>query len=219
MALALFDLDNTLLAGDSDHLWGEFLAHHQLVESADFRQQNDAFYQDYINGRLDIRAYLRFVLAPLVGRTAAELARWHAQFMADFIEPIITPAAIALVNQHRQAGDTLVVITATNDFITAPIVAHFGIDNLIASRAEKRGDSYTGESEGTPNFRDGKVDNLNNWLATHPHRLDEAIFYSDSHNDLPLLSRVGHPIAVDPDATLERHAHAHHWPIISLRQD
>lgn len=217
MALALFDLDNTLLAGDSDHLWGEFLAHHQLVESTDFRQQNDAFYQDYINGSLDIRAYLRFVLAPLVGRTETELAQWHAQFMAEYIEPIITPAAIALVDKHRQAGDTLVVITATNDFITAPIVARFGIDNLIASRAEKHGDRYSGEVEGTPNFRDGKVDNLNHWLSAHPHDLDTALFYSDSHNDLPLLSRVGHPIAVDPDATLERHAREHAWPVISLR--
>lgn len=218
MALALFDLDNTLLAGDSDHLWGEFLAQRGLVDGADFQQQNDAFYQDYVNGSLDIHAYLRFVLAPLVGRDPAELERWHADFMANFIEPIILPAAIDLVEKHRQQGDTLVIITATNRFITAPIAKRFGIDHLLASEGEQKDGRYTGEVAGIPCFHAGKVENLNLWLQDHPHDLHSATFYSDSHNDLPLLSLVGKPVAVDADAKLAAHARANGWPLLSLRE-
>lgn len=217
MALALFDLDNTLLGGDSDHLWGEFLAQRHLVDGADFQAQNDAFYQDYINGTLDIFAYLRFVLAPLVGRDAATLASWHADFMTHFIEPIILPAALELVQQHRAAGDTLLIITATNSFITAPIAQRFGIEHLLASQGEIKDGRYTGEVAGTPCFHAGKVENLKHWLVAHPHNLADAVFYSDSHNDLPLLSQVGKPVAVDADATLTAHARRHGWPIISLR--
>lgn len=216
MALALFDLDNTLLSDDSDHLWGEFLVQRGEVDAHSYKTRNDAFYQDYVKGQLDVDAYLQFVLEPLVGRAPDELAALHADFMRTMILPIITPAAIALVEQHRAAGDQLVVITATNDFITAPIVRRLGIDTLIASRAEVRDGRYTGRVVGTPCFREGKIACLHEWLATNPFELAEATFYSDSHNDLPLLSAVGHPVAVDPDDTLRAHAQAKGWPIISL---
>lgn len=217
MALALFDLDNTLLGDDSDHLWGEFLAQRQLVDAADFKAKNDAFYEDYIAGTLDVHDYLRFVLTPLAGRSPEELAGWHADFMQHFIEPVILPAAHQLIARHREAGDTLVVITATNDFITTPIVKNLGVETLLCSRGKKQQGRYTGEVAGTPCFREGKITNLEKWLESHPHDLSTAYFYSDSHNDLPLLSRVGRPIAVDPDATLAAHAEQQGWPIISLR--
>ncbi len=217
MALALFDLDNTLLGGDSDHLWGEFLVQRGLVDGADFKRQNDAFYADYVSGNLDIHAYLRFVLAPLAQRNPAQLAAWHADFMEHFIEPIILPAAEALIDKHRQAGDSLAIITATNDFITAPIAKRLGIDELMASRAHRIEGYYTGEPDGAPCFAAGKLVHLNAWLETHPHSLADATFYSDSHNDLPLLNEVGHAVAVDPDDTLAKEAKQRGWPIISLR--
>lgn len=218
MALALFDLDNTLLGDDSDHLWGEFLVQNELVPSAEFKQRNDLFYNDYIAGNLDVFAYLEFVLGPIAERTEAELAELHSRFMADYIEPIILPASIKLIEKHRQAGDTLVIITATNDFITTPIAERLGIETLICSRGEKTGGRYTGKITGTPCFREGKITNLNQWLASHPNDLSQAFFYSDSHNDLPLLAAVGQPVAVDPDDTLRAHALKTGWPIISLRK-
>lgn len=218
MALALFDLDNTLLAGDSDHLWGEFLTDRNLVDGTDFKQQNDLFYQQYIQGTLDVHAYLRFVLAPLAGKTRAQLATWYNEYLTHYIEPIILPAGQALIAAHRQAGDTLVMITATNDFITAPIAKRFGFAHLLASRAASQDGVYTGEVAGTPCFREGKVVNLNAWLDAHPHDLAEATFYSDSHNDLPLLLRVGTPVAVNPDEALAAHARDNGWKILDLRQ-
>lgn len=216
MALALFDLDHTLLSDDSDHLWGEYLAQCGEVDPVAYRERNDAFYHDYVKGELDVHAYLQFVLEPLVGRDLDELAALHANFMQKMILPTITPAAIALVEKHRAAGDKLVVITATNDFITAPIVKQFGIDTLIACRAEIKNGHYTGQIVGTPSFREGKIVRLHEWLEDNPYDLAEATFYSDSHNDLPLLQEVGHPVAVDPDDKLRAHAEANNWPIISL---
>jgi HAD superfamily hydrolase (TIGR01490 family) len=217
MALAIFDLDNTLLGGDSDHAWGEFLCEQGLVDAAGFARQNDQFYRDYQSGDLDIDAYLRFALAPLAGQPAERLARWHRAFMADKITPMMLPAARALVERHRDAGDELLIITATNSFITRPIAAALGIDELIACEGEIVDGLYTGEPAGVPAFHEGKVVRLRQWLAGRSTSLAGACFYSDSHNDLPLLQLVDRPVAVDPDDILRRHAQARGWPIISLR--
>ena len=218
MALAIFDLDNTLLAGDSDHLWGVFLAEVGVVDRASYERENDYYFEQYKAGTLDIQAFLRFSLRPLAEHSPAQLARWHAQFMQQMIEPIILPAAEALVERHRQAGDTLMIVTATNAFVTAPIAARFGIDHLIATDPAMRNGHYTGEVAGTPSFREGKVERLETWLKEHRQALHGSSFYSDSHNDLPLLERVDHPVAVDPDDTLLQHARTHQWPVISLRR-
>ena len=217
MPLALFDLDNTLLAGDSDHAWGEFIADQGIVDADAYRQQNDAYYADYCRGALDIFAYQRFVLTPLANRPDTELAAWHQQFMQERILPIVLPAALALVESHRQQGHTLMIITATNAFITAPIARHFGIDHLLATEPARQNGYYTGDVVGTPCYREGKVERLTTWLRQHDQTLDGSWFYSDSHNDLPLLSRVQHPVAVDPDDTLRQHATQSGWPVISLR--
>jgi HAD superfamily hydrolase (TIGR01490 family) len=217
MSLAIFDLDNTLLGGDSDHAWGEFLIAQGLVSPEEHRRKNDEFYRQYQQGGLDIQAYLRFALAPLAGRPPEELAALHRQFMADFIADMRLPAAEALIDQHRQAGDTLMVITATNRFVTEPIVRSLGIDILLASDAEVVDGFYTGEPQGIPCFQEGKVQRLESWLTENGQSLDGSYFYSDSHNDLPLLQRVERPVAVDPDPQLRAHAEQAGWPVISLR--
>ena len=217
MTLAIFDLDNTLLAGDSDHAWGEFIADIGIVDGATYRQQNDAFYDDYCRGALDIFAYQRFVLAPLANRPATELAQWHARFMQERILPIVLPKAVALVDSHRSQGHTLMIITATNSFITAPIARHFGIEYLLATEPEQVDGFYTGNVAGSPCYREGKVERLNHWLQDRHETLAGSFFYSDSHNDLPLLSLVSHPVAVDPDDTLATHARAAGWQVLSLR--
>ncbi len=218
MTLALFDLDNTLIAGDSDHLWGEFLLKHGHVEDEEFRQQNDAYYADYLRGELDMDAYLRFALEPLTYFTAAQLRQLHEQFMRESIEPIWLPKAEALVEQHRKLGHRLAVITATNRFIVEPIVDRFEIDDLICSEPEVIAGTYTGEFIGTPCYAEGKVTCMGEWLKKNPgENLDEAWFYSDSHNDLPLLSRVTNPVAVDPDEKLAEQAKKEGWAILSLR--
>lgn len=217
MTLAIFDLDNTLLAGDSDHAWGEFIADLGIVDGKSYRAQNDAFYADYCRGALDIFAYQRFVLSPLAGLSMAELHRWHTQFMREKIEPIILPKALALVDSHRTQGHTLMIITATNSFITAPIAKRFDIDTLIATEPEIRNNAYTGDVVGVPCYREGKVERLNTWLAEHNETLRGSFFYSDSHNDLPLLQRVDIPVAVDPDDTLRKYAEDNIWQVLSLR--
>lgn len=217
MSLAIFDLDNTLLGGDSDHAWGEFLIAQQLVDPVQHQQKNDEFYRQYEQGGLDINAYLRFALAILKGKTPAELSELHQRFMCDFIAPMILPKARELVEQHRLAGDTLMVITATNRFVTEPIVREFGIDILLASDAEMNDGRYTGEPTGTPCFQEGKVTRLEQWLLDHGETLAASHFYSDSHNDLPLLKKVEKPVAVDPDETLRQYASQAGWPVISLR--
>ncbi|MCC7517525.1 MAG: HAD family hydrolase, partial [Pseudomonadales bacterium] len=172
---------------------------------------------DYCRGALDIFAYQRFVLAPLAGRPRTELDAWHQQFMQDSILPLVLPAAQALVESHRQQGHTLMIITATNAFITAPIARHFGIEYLLATEPAQQHGLYTGDVAGTPCYREGKVERLSAWLQQHGQSLDGSWFYSDSHNDLPLLSCVQHPVAVDPDNTLRQHAEQAGWPVISLR--
>lgn len=217
MSLAIFDLDNTLLAGDSDYSWGEFLVHKKLVDSEEYRIANDGFYQDYKAGTLDIHAYLRFSLAPLTRYSMAELAELHNEFMQTYIEPMMLPKAHALLQEHRTRGDYLLIITATNGFVTYPIAKRLGVDDILATEPEIINDCYTGNSVGTPCFQDGKVVRLQEWLKTHQYDLNGAYFYSDSINDLPLLEQVTYPIAVDPDERLEAIAKERNWKVMSLR--
>lgn len=218
MTLAIFDLDNTLIAGDSDHLWGDFLVENQLVDGAHYKATNDQFYRDYCEGRLDIMAYLRFALAALAEHDDAQLQRWHDQFMAEKIAPILLPKAFDLLDRHRADGHFLLIVTATNDFVTAPIARRLGVDHLIATRAERRHGRYTGDVAGTPCYREGKVVRLHEWLADSGQTLDGSYFYSDSHNDLPMLEIVTHAVAVDADPVLSDQAAQRGWPQISLRQ-
>jgi HAD superfamily hydrolase (TIGR01490 family) len=217
MTLAIFDLDNTLIGGDSDHLWGQFVCEQGLVNSAEFGEQNEQFFRDYQSGNLDIDAYLRFSLAPLCGHSMETLARWHSQFMDSKIAPIMLPRAQALIAQHREQGDQLLIITATNEFVTRPIAEALGIVELLACEAQIVDGRYTGEPRGIPSYHSGKVTRLNNWLKQRSATLEGAFFYSDSHNDLPLLELVDNPMAVDPDDKLRARAVQAKWPIISLR--
>ena len=219
MALAIFDLDNTLLAGDSDHRWGEFLCDVGLANAEVFRQQNDAFYADYQAGSLDMTAYLDFVLAPLSGLTRAEVRALQRQFVAECVEPMLLDKAFDLLNEHRIKGDTLLMMTATHAVVAEPVAARLGFEHWLGSGVGIHADRYTGKAEGNPCFQGGKVDHLADWRSRHPDiaNPDDCWFYSDSHNDLPLLSAVEHPVAVDPDDTLRAHAKANHWPIMSLR--
>ena len=217
MRLALFDLDNTLLAGDSDHSWGEFVCQRGLVDAAEYLARNDAFYADYCAGKLDVVAYQSFTQAILSRTEAAELARWQAEFMRDVIEPIILAKGEALLREHREAGDKLVIITATNRFITAPIAARLGVETLLATECGMENGRYTGHVAGVPCYQAGKVVRLNEWLAETGLSLEGAYFYSDSRNDLPLLEAVANPVAVDPDDTLRAIAGERGWPVLSLR--
>ncbi|MFD2111679.1 HAD family hydrolase [Thiorhodococcus fuscus] len=217
MALALFDLDNTLLAGDSDHLWGCFLAARGIVDGAHYERENERFYADYRAGTLDIDAFLRFSLRPLRDNPRETMERLREEFIAEQVEPIMLESARTLIARHRNAGDTLLIITATNAFVTAPIAERFGVPHLIATDPAEVGGQYSGEVEGTPAFREGKVIRLEAWLQDQHLDLDGSTFYSDSHNDLPLLERVTHPVAVDPDPRLRETAASRGWPIISLR--
>ncbi len=220
MKLVLFDLDNTLLAGDSDYEWGQFLIHKGVVDGAHYEAKNQAFYEDYKAGRLDIYAFLAFALHPLATHTRAQLDAWHAEYMATRIRPMIPQAARDLVDRHLNDADLVAIITATNSFVTGPIAKEFGISHLIATDPEEKDGRFTGEVAGTPCFREGKVVRLERFLEAHGTRLDcldDSRFYSDSHNDLPLLEKVNHPVAVDPDPTLRARAMEKGWPVISLR--
>jgi HAD superfamily hydrolase (TIGR01490 family) len=218
VTLAIFDLDNTLLAGDSDYLWGRFLVDKGIVDPHAYEAANTRFYEAYRNGTLDIGEFLAFALRPLAENEPEQLFRWRESFVEEKILPIVQTAARELVERHRAAGHTLLVITATNRFVTEPIVRLYGIDNLIATEPEFREGRYTGRVEGIPSFHEGKVHRLSAWLADNDgYDLGNTWFYSDSHNDIPLLSRVAHPVAVDPDPTLRRAAEERGWPVISLR--
>lgn len=217
MSLAIFDLDNTLIAGDSDHSWGEFIVEQGLVDADHYAAENDRFYQDYVHSRLDVNAYLRFALQPLTRFSSAELDELHARFMATRINPMRLPRAEALLQQHRERGDDLLIMTSTNSFVTRPIARALGVEQIMASEAEVIDGRYTGEIVGIPCYQDGKVARLQEWLQHYPGDTSVIWFYSDSINDLPLLSAVSNPVAVDPDERLRAHAEAHGWPIISLR--
>jgi HAD superfamily hydrolase (TIGR01490 family) len=218
MRLALFDLDNTLLAGDSDFEWAQFLIEKEVLDREVYEARNRHFYEAYKAGTLDIHEFLDFQLKPLARHPRKQLDQWHAEFMQKKILPIITQKARDLIDSHRD--DARVVITATNRFVTAPIARELGIENLIATEPEEVGGEFTGRAKGVPSFREGKVERLKSWMAEHGiewESVGETWFYSDSLNDLPLLSLVSHPVAVDPDETLKEHALRHDWRVISLR--
>ncbi|MGC9206461.1 HAD family hydrolase [Acidithiobacillus sp.] len=221
MALALFDLDNTLLTGDSDHAWMEFLGSRGIVDAEEFNHRNDQFYADYVAGRMDIHAFLDFQLTPLAAHPRAQLDVWHRDYLQERVLPMISNRARALVEDHRQQGDVLVIITATNRFVTAPIATEFGIENLLATEPEVNTDGeFTGKTVGTPCFQAGKIERLRHWLQEQQldwqRSLQGSTFYSDSYNDLPLLETVDFPVAVNPDERLRAHATSKGWPILSL---
>ncbi|QCU90031.1 HAD family hydrolase [Thiomicrorhabdus sediminis] len=218
MALAIFDLDNTLIANDSDYLWGEFLVDKGYVDADHFREQNAKFYEDYKSGNLDIFAYQRFALKPLSQQSMETLHEWHKQFMQEYIEPIILPKAQAMVDHHKNNGDRVMIITATNTFITRPIGERYGITELLGTEGEIKDGRYTGEVAGTPTFQHGKVTRLNSWLAENDETLEGSYFYSDSHNDLPLLELVSHPVIVNGDDKLLEIAKQRDWPLMDMRQ-
>ncbi|MBJ9974640.1 HAD family hydrolase [Pseudomonas sp. S75] len=217
MRLALFDLDNTLLGGDSDHAWGDYLCERGILDPVAYKNRNDAFYQDYLDGTLDLQAYLAFSMEILASTAPEQLDQWHREFMRDCIEPLVQPKALALLQQHRAAGDQLVIITATNRFVTGPIARRLGVSTLLATECERDGERYTGRSTDIPCFREGKVTRLKRWMMENGHDLQDSYFYSDSLNDLPLLEQVTHPVAVDPDPKLKAEAERRGWPVISLR--
>ncbi|MCL4802153.1 MAG: HAD-IB family hydrolase [Burkholderiales bacterium] len=219
MDLVLFDLDNTLLAGDSDYAWAEFLIEQGVLDRGHYESRNDEFFRQYKAGTLDIRQFLAFQLAPLAAHDRAQLDRWHAQFMAEKIMPMIGAAARALVERHLGAGSLCAIVTATNSFITGPIARAFGVPHLIATEPEVKDGRFTGGVAGTPCFQAGKVERVREWLARDGLGLDsfaESWFYSDSANDLPLLERVSRPVAVDPDDRLRRVATERGWPILEI---
>jgi HAD superfamily hydrolase (TIGR01490 family) len=221
MRLALFDLDNTLLAGDSDYEWGQFLVDRGVLERETYEAQNRTYYEQYVAGTLDIHEFLGFALRPLAQHTREDLERWHADFMASRIRPMIGAAARRLVREHLDAGDLCAIITATNSFVTRPIAREFGIEHLIATEPESRDGRFTGKVAGIPCFREGKVRRLEEWLGQRGSSLadfDPSTLYSDSHNDLALLERVTRPVAVDPDEKLAATARSRGWAVISLRR-
>jgi len=218
--LALFDLDNTLLAGDSDYNWSLFLINEGLLDGASHQARNEQFYQDYKNGTLDIYAFLEFQLMPLSQHPKKFLDELHQRYMEKVIRPMMTQKAQDLVNKHKAAGDLCLVITATNSFVTRPIAAAYGIDNLIGTDPEMVNGEYTGGVSGVPSFKEGKVTRINQWLAERGSALTDyatSYFYSDSHNDLPLMKLVSNPVAVDADEILSEYAQQQGWPQISLR--
>lgn len=220
MKLALFDLDNTLLAGDSDFEWAQFLIEQHVLDREVYEARNVEFYEQYKAGTLDIHEFLDFQLKPLSRHPRSQLDAWHREFLEKRILPLIAPGAHELINRHMLGGDLCVIITATNRFVTAPIARTLGISHLIATEPEQKDGEFTGQVSGLPCFREGKIARLESWLDEHNLTwlsFLESWFYSDSLNDLPLLNKVTHPVAVDPDATLKGYAEKNAWPIISLR--
>lgn len=217
MALALFDLDNTLLADDSDFLWGCFLVEKGLVEQSTYDEANKRFYAEYKQGTLDIYEFLAFSLKPLTQYPAEKLNVLHDEFMQKHIKPVMTKKGIAQIQHHRDKGDTTVIITATNSFVTGPIAKAFLVDALIATEPEIINGQYTGKVAGTPCFQEGKITRLKQWLESTSHDLENSTFYSDSHNDISLLKCVTTPIAVDPDDELKAIAIENDWDIRSFR--
>jgi len=216
MALVLYDLDNTLLSGDSERAWCEFLINIGVLEGDCVRLENQRLYNAYLDGTLDIYESIEFQLKPLVEYSPDKLRRWQEEFMTSRVEPMVTAAAVALVERHRAAGDELAIVTASNSFVSWPIAQRFCISTLLATELEQVGDCYTGRVLGTPTFREGKVIRLLEWLQETGHTPEGSYFYSDSHNDLPLLRWVDNPVAVDPDPVLRAFAEAMNWPILYL---
>jgi len=217
MSIALFDLDNTLLSGDSDHLWGEFLCEIGIVDKHVYGKENDRFFAEYQAGTLDIIEYNEFCLKPLTEHDLEQLYVWRDQFIETLVAPVVLEKGIDSIKAHQDAGDTVIIITATNQFVTSPIAAMLGVDGLIATMPETKDGAYTGKLTGTPCFQEGKVTRLNEWLEQTGESLLGSHFYSDSINDLPLLEYVETPVAVDPDENLLQHARQHNWQVTSFR--
>jgi len=214
VALALFDLDNTLLNGDSDHSWGIYLARIGAVDPIYQKEKQDFFYQQYQAGKLDIYEFCEFQFSVLTQYSLDQLFEWRADFLETIIEPMILSGKAHLIEEHREAGDELLIITATNDFITAPIAERLGVTTLIATNAEMVDGKFTGKLSGTPCYQSGKVTRLNAWLEQHGKKFENSYFYSDSINDLPLLELVDTPVAVTPDDKLRAHAQKLNWQIV-----
>ena len=218
--LALFDLDGTLLPGDSDHAFGEFMVQLGWADADHFRRRNDGFYRDYLDGSLDIQAYVDFATSAWRGRGADELAAAQQRFLAEVIGPTLQAPARALVRRHLDAGDLVAIVTATNEFVTRPIAALFGVEHLIATELERdAAGRVTGMIRGVPSYREGKVARVGEWLSARGRELNgfpKTFFYSDSTNDLPLLERVSDPVATNPGPGLERVALERGWPILRL---
>lgn len=217
MGVALFDLDDTLLGGDSDYLWGEFLVSIGAVDEEAHRRENARFFAAYQQGTLDVDAFLAFQLRPLAENDQATLDRWRERFVDEWIEPLVLAKGRGLVEDHRRRGHRLAIVTSTNAFITRPIADLLGIEDLLATEPARSGGRYTGAHVGEPCSGAGKVRRVEAWAREHALSLEDSWFYSDSFQDLPLLSRVDNPVAVDPDERLRAHAHQHGWPILSLR--
>jgi len=217
MSLAIFDLDNTLIGGDSDFLWGEFIGEEGIVDANAYRKKNEYFYQQYDLGTLDIYAWLEFCLEPLTRYSMTELQELHHRFMIQKIEPILLDKAQNCINRHKERGDTVLVITASTSFVTAPIVKKYGINHLLATEPEIKGGRYTGRVSGIPCFQAGKIDKLMPWLQKNEETLSGSTFYSDSHNDLPLLELVDNPVAVNADKILTQIAEKKGWKVLNWR--
>ena len=216
MAIALFDLDETLLAGDSDYLWGQHLVEKGAVDGDYYERTNRQFYEQYKQGTLDIFEFSKFAFRPLSEQPLHKLKQWRMEFVEQKIKPIMLPKGVELVERHRQAGDQLIIITSTNRFITEPIAELYAVHQLIATEPEIVDGNYTGDIK-VPCFAEHKVDRLKEWIELSGNNLSGSCAYSDSHNDIPLLEAVTHPTAVDPDETLKAHAENNNWEIISLR--
>jgi len=212
MALAIFDLDKTLIGGDSDFLWGEFLSEIGAVDADTYQIKNQYFFDQYALGKLNINEYLEFCLEPLSLNSRTTLDEWHQRFMQAKIEKILLPKAQAIIDKHKAQGDTILVITATNSFVTGPIVKRYGIENLLATNPEVKNGKFTGKVEGEPCFQKGKITHLDRWLEQTGEDMTGSYFYSDSHNDLPMLELVDHPVVVHGDDTLIKIAKDRGWP-------
>lgn len=212
MALAIFDLDKTLIGGDSDFLWGEFLSEIGAVDADTYQIKNQYFFDQYALGKLNINEYLEFCLEPLSLNSRTTLDEWHQRFMQAKIEKILLPKAQAIIDKHKAQGDTILVITATNSFVTGPIVKRYGIENLLATNPEVKNGKFTGKVEGEPCFQKGKITHLDRWLEQTGEDMTGSFFYSDSHNDLPMLELVDHPVVVHGDDTLIKIAKDRGWP-------
>jgi len=212
MALAIFDLDKTLIGGDSDFLWGEFLSEIGAVDADTYQIKNQYFFDQYALGKLNINEYLEFCLEPLSLNSRTTLNEWHQRFMQAKIEQILLPKAQAIIDKHKAQGDTILVITATNSFVTGPIVKRYGIDNLLATNPEVKNGKFTGKVEGEPCFQKGKIAHLDRWLEQTGEDMAGSYFYSDSHNDLPMLELVDNPVVVHGDETLKKVAKERGWP-------
>lgn len=216
MTLAIFDLDHTLITGDSDYLWGEYMVENNIVNEQEFRSRNEIYYQDYQQGTLDNEQYLEFALKPLTQHSIEELYAWRADYVENWIKPIVAPGARELLDNHRNQNHELLIISATHLFVTAPIAQLLGVPTVLSTEPEIIDNRYTGRYLGTPTYQQGKVTALHEWLAKSVQRMDGSYFYSDSINDLALLEKVDHPITVHPDGQLEAIAEERGWPIINL---